>query len=85
MLELRSRMELNKSWSEVESLVAIAIRREKLRKERDVIANLRRSITILSNKASDLLINKNFEEIFRNECAELRAPGLELEFFGRAG
>ena len=85
LLELRARMELNKSWSEVESLVAIAIRREKLRKERDVIANLRRSITILSNKASDLLINKNFEEIFRNECAELRAPGLELEFFGRQG
>ena len=85
LLELRARVELNKSWSEVESLVAIAIRREKLRNERDAIANLRRSITILSNKASDLLINKNFEEIFRNECAELRAPELELEFFGRQG
>ena len=85
LLELRARMELNKSWSEVEGLVAIAIRREKLRKERDAIAVLRRSITILSNKASELLINKNFEHIFRNECAELRAPGLELEFFGRQG
>ena len=85
LLELRSLMELNKSWSEVESLVAIAVRKEKLRQERDAIAILRRSITILSNKASELLINKNFEEIFRNECSQLRASGLELEFFGRQG
>ena len=85
LLELRARIEVNKSWSEVESLVAIAVRRGKLRKERDAIAILRRSITNLSNKASELLINKNFEEIFRNECSQLRAAGLELEFFGRQG
>ena len=85
LLELSARMELSKSWSEVESLVAIAIRRGKLRRERDAIAVLRRSITNLSNRASDMLINKNFEDIFRNECVELRAPELELEFFGRQG
>ena len=85
LLELKAHLELNKSWGEVESIVAIAKRKDKLRAEREAISNIRRNITRLSNKASDQLINENFEEIFRTECAELRAPELELEFFGRLG
>ena len=85
LLELKAQLELNKSWGEVENLVAVASRQDKLRAEREAISNIRRNITVLSNKASEQLINENFEEIFRNECAELRAPELELEFFGRLG
>ena len=84
-LELKARLELNRSWGEVESIVAVARRHNKLVTERTAISNIRRNITILSNKASEYLINGNFEEIFRNECAELRAPQVEIEFAGREG
>ena len=85
LLELKARLELNKSWGEVEGIVAVAYRHHKLRSERAAISNILRNITLLSNKASEQLINKNFEQIFRNECAELRAPELDLEFSGREG
>ena len=85
LLELKGRLELNKSWGEVERIVAVARRHEKLRTERTAISNVLRSITLLSNKASEQLINSNFKQIFRNECAELRAPELEVEFSGREG
>ena len=85
LLELRTRLELNRSWGEIKGIVAVACRHHKLRTERTAISNILRNITLLSNKASEQLINNNFEQIFRNECVELRAPELELEFSGREG
>ena len=85
LLQLRARLELNRSWEEVEGIVALSCRHHKLGTERTVISNILRNITLLSNKASEQLINNNFQQIFRNECAELRAPDLELEFSGREG
>ena len=85
LYELKARLSLNESWAEIESFVVFAKRAEKLRTERGAITNVLRSITVLSKKASEQLINKNFELIFRNECSELRAPELKLEFFGREG
>ena len=85
LLELKARLELNKSWGEIKSIVAVAKRQEQLKIERRTISNVLRNITRLSNKASEQLINNNFKEIFRNECVELRAPKLDLEFSGREG
>ena len=85
LLELKARLEVNKSWREVENIVAVASRYEQLKTERSAISNVLRNITLLSNKASDQFINNNFKEIFRNECTELRAPKLEVEFSGREG
>ena len=85
LLELKARLELNKSWGEVEHIVAVASRHDKLRTERTAISNVLRNSTLLSNKASEQLINSNFKQIFRNECAELRAPELEVEFSGKEG
>ena len=85
LLEFKARIELNNSWEAVKSIVAAASRHDKLRAERSALSNVLRNITLLSNKASELLINNNFKEIFRHECAELRAEELEVEFSGRAG
>ena len=85
LLELKARVELNKSWEEVEGIVAVASRHAKLGTEKSAISNVLKKITLLSNKASEQLINNNFKEIFRNECAELRAAELEVEFSGRKG
>ena len=85
LLELKARIELNKSWKEVSGIVAVSSRHDNLRTERTAISNVLRNVTLLSNKASEQLINNNFKEIFRNECAELRAAELEVEFSGREG
>ena len=85
LLELKARQELNRSWREVEGIVAIARRDHKLRTERTEISKILRNVTLLSNKASEQLVNNNFAQIFRNECAELRALKVELEFSGREG
>ncbi len=83
--ELQARMELDRSWGEVVAIVGAAKRHDKLRTERTAISNVLRHITLLSNKSSEQLVNNNFKQIFQSECAELRAPELELEFSGREG
>ena len=85
LIDLKARRELNKSWGEIEDKVAAAIRHQKLKTERTAVTTILRNITILSNKASQQLINGNFQQIFQVECAELRAPDVELEFSGREG
>ena len=85
LYELKARLSLNEFWPVIENVVSSAKRQEKLRTEREAISTVLRSITGLSTKASEQLINKNFEQMFRYECAELRAPELRLEFFGREG
>ena len=85
LLELEARLKLEESWEDIERFVANTNRYKKLGVERTAITNILRQVTILSNKASERLINNNFETMFRHECAELRAPALELEFIGRQG
>lgn len=85
LIDLKARRELNRSWGEIEGKVAAAIRHQTLRTERTAVTNILRNITLLSNKASQQLINGNFQQIFQIECAELRAPDIELEFSGREG
>ena len=85
LIDLRARRELNRSWEEITRIVAAANRHQKLTTERTAIRNILRSVTLLSNKASEQLINSSFQQTFQIECAELRAPDLELEFSGREG
>lgn len=85
LLDLKARLELKRSWEEVKGIVDVARRDQKLKTERAAISNILRNITLLSNRASEQLINNNFEQIFRNECTKLRAPRVELEFSGREG
>lgn len=85
LLELKDRIELERSWAEIEKHVEKALRAKKLQAERTRIATLLRSVTLLANEASEQMTNKNFRELFENECVELRAPTLHLEFFGREG
>ena len=85
LYELKARLSLKESWTEIENVVALAKCAERLESERRAITTVLRNITGLTTRASEQLINKNFEQMFRNECSELRAPELELEFFGREG
>ncbi|KAA0252815.1 MAG: hypothetical protein EDX89_16710 [Acidobacteria bacterium] len=44
-----------------------------------------RSLTEVSKRASEQLLNQDFESQFRTECAALRAPTVTLDFSGRKG
>lgn len=46
---------------------------------------LLKSLTQESKVASEHLLNQDFERLFRQECAELRAPPVDLDFPGRRG
>lgn len=46
---------------------------------------LSKSLTELSKTASDRLLNQDFGERFRAECAALKAPTVNVEFPGRKG
>ena len=85
LIELNARLELSQSWVEIERSVSSAQRAKNFRDERVAITTILRNITNLSTQASELLTNKNFEQLFSTECVELRAPELKLEFFGKEG
>lgn len=83
LAELKARIELQKSLPDVALHVASQQRSHKLDTLAKKFKPLLASLTELSTKASDLLINANFEQLFAEECKILRAPDLELAFVGR--
>ena len=85
LIELKDQLELSRSWSFIEQIVVSAQRSRKLQAQKLATSNVLRSITILSTKASAQLTNMNFVQLFSTECAELRTPELELQFFGKEG
>jgi ABC-type transport system involved in cytochrome c biogenesis ATPase subunit len=85
LIEYEARVELSKSWLEVMRVVEDARRSDKLSKLAKKLPVLLRRVTELSKIASDQLINRNFGQLFEEECKALRAPPLKLEFVGREG
>lgn len=83
--ELIAAAELTKSWTEINAQVRNAKEADRLKIVAGSIPNLSRAVTELSKAASDQLVNHNFEMLFEEECEELRAPVLKVEFFGQQG
>ena len=85
LVELKARLELGRVWAQIERRVINAQRSNTL----DILAKktsgVIRQITELAKSASDRLINRNFAQLFNDECEPLRAPQLGLEFVGRRG
>ena len=85
LVELEDRMELKNTWNEVTKIVTLDQRFRKLSAQRTNITGVLRKITDLSKKASEQLVNNNFQQMFWSECVGLRVPELKLEFLGRQG
>lgn len=83
LLELMARVELERSWTEIDEYLKRAKVASKMRTLHKTIPNTLRSLTELSTKASNELINQSFEQLFEEECGALRAPNLKLDFIGR--
>jgi len=52
---------------------------------KNAMSGVLRSLTDAAKEASEELLNKGFEERFRAECQQLRAPSITLNFPGRQG
>jgi hypothetical protein len=85
LLELKDSAELAKSWPAIETQVKNAKQADQLRTLKRPLQQLARAVTELAKTASDRLINQSFDALFLEECEELRAPALKLQFVGREG
>ncbi|SDH93748.1 Wobble nucleotide-excising tRNase [Actinokineospora alba] len=84
--ELSARIELRSNLETARVYVQNAKRGEQLDNLSKSISNkIARSLTDQSKLASEDLVNKNFEQLFREECEVLRAPLVALQFQARSG
>ncbi|MBW8173360.1 AAA family ATPase [Ornithinimicrobium sp. Arc0846-15] len=84
--ELTARIELNRNIAAARECVRRARRAQQLDKLSRVISSgASKQLTVQSKLASEDLVNKNFETLFAEECARLRAPQVALRFQGRSG
>lgn len=84
--ELAARIELNRNIAAAREYVRRARRAQQLDKLSRVISSgASKQLTVQSKLASEDLVNKNFETLFAEECARLRAPHVALRFQGRSG
>lgn len=84
--ELVARIELNRNIVAAREYVRRARRAQQLDKFSRVISSgASKQLTVQSKLASEDLVNKNFETLFAEECARLRAPHVALQFQGRSG
>lgn len=83
--ELESKIELKKSWPEIELRVTNAKTATRIEALLAKLPAIRRQVTEASKLASERLVNQNFAKLFAEECEALRAPSLKLEFMGRQG
>lgn len=86
LAELTARIELKRNLAAAREYVRRAKRAQQLEKLSRVISNgAAKQLTVQSKLASEDLVNKNFETLFAEECARLRAPQVALRFQGRSG
>lgn len=78
-------MQLFRLWTDVSNRVNSLDRADRLDRDRADISTVLRNITNLTKEAAEQLTNRNFTDLFEEECSELGAPGVKLEFIGRRG
>jgi len=84
--ELTARIELKRNLAPARDYVQRAKRAQRMEElSRDISNRPAKQLTWQSKLASEDLVNKNFEQLFTDECARLRAPKVALIFQGRSG
>jgi len=82
---LENRLMLRTLFSEIKT----AVERAKWASRAGTIAGrltaILRALTEQSKTASEELLNQDFDRLFQEECAQLRAPRVSLDFAGRKG
>ena len=86
LVELVARIELKRNLPTVHEYVRRAKRAQQLEVlSRSISNGAAKQLTVQSKLASEDLVNRNFESLFSEECARLRAPQVALRFQGRSG
>lgn len=86
LAELTASIDLKRNLATARDYVQRAKRAQRLEQlSRDISNRVLKQLTVQSKLASEDLVNKNFEALFTDECARLRAPKVALRFQGRSG
>jgi len=85
LAELGARVALHDNWQAVEAYVLAERERGKLNALRSSLAKHSRSVTQMMKVASQDLLNRSFDNYFKEECVALRAPKIRVEFSGKKG
>ncbi len=85
LAELEARLRLKELWPRIEERVKNLKSRARLTELRALTSTRLRQLTTLSKSLSEDMANRNFQQLFREECRALRAPRVELDFVGRRG
>ena len=85
LADLTAAAELTKSWVAIEQQVNEAKDADRLRILRRPLSQLARTVTELSKRASDELINHSFDKLFLEEREALGVPTINVQFVGRDG
>ena len=84
--DIEDRIRLGSNLGQIEECVANAARAQRLTAlDQAISGRVRRSLTGASKRASEDLVNRDFEHRFADECAALDAPAVALGFQGRHG
>ncbi len=85
LLDTESSLKLQALIPEIEKIVEQAKWVDKAKIQQRKFQGLLRSLTDASKAASEQLLNRDFERRFAEECQQLRAPKVMLQFPGRQG
>jgi len=85
LVELQGKRTAKMLWPQIETRVTDAKWISRANIVKGGITGILRTLTESAKEASDELLNKGFEKRFLDECKQLRAPAVTLNFPGRQG
>ncbi len=85
LIELQGKTTANKLLPQIEKRVSDAKWGSRANIVKNGMSGVLRSLTEAAKDASEELLNKGFEKRFQDECRNLRAPNVTLNFPGRQG
>ena len=83
--DIKARLVLRESMPKIRKRVLSTQWSEQLALYLQKFPDIKRSLTNTAKRASNEVMNKPFEKLFRAECRALRAPKVKLNFPGREG
>ncbi len=83
--DLQARLTLHQLLPEIRSFVEAACWADRVRTLLGRFQTMKRNLTKTAKRASNEVMNRQFQALFEAECAALRAPRVNLDFPGREG
>lgn len=83
--DITARLELRRSMPEIREYIQLAKWNRQFNRCLQSFPDVKRRLTITAKQASEEVMNGRFEQLFTEECHQLHAPSVKLNFPGREG